>query len=66
MKEAMTPEEEQQMAEVIKAKISELQKEDVAIDMERGKGITLERNEFLGNRQLEIEAELSQLKSKKP
>lgn len=64
MKETLTP-EEQEMLDKINAKISELNKEDRAIDMERGKGITLDRNEFLGSRQRDIEAELGQLKSEK-
>jgi hypothetical protein len=64
MKEEKLTPEQQEMIEKINAKISELKKEDFAIDMERSKGVTLERNEFLGSRQREIEAEIGKLKSK--
>lgn len=64
MKEEITP-EQQEIIDAVNAKIKELQKEDFAIDMERGKGVTLDRNEFLGSRQRDIEAELGELKTEK-
>lgn len=61
MKEKIST-EQQQMIDAINAKIAELKKEDFAIDMERGKGITLERSEFIGDRQREIYKEINKLK----
>jgi predicted methyltransferase len=65
----MTPEEnfnENEIVEKMKAKIAELKKEDLAIDLCRGKGVSLDKSEEIGDRQREIEKELSQLKSQLP
>jgi predicted methyltransferase len=58
--------DENEIAEKVKARIAELNKEDLAIDLCRGKGISLEKSEEIGDRQREIEREISQLKSKPP
>ena len=58
--------DENEIAEKMKARIAELNEEDLAIDLCRGKGISLEKSEEIGDRQREIERELIQLKSKPP
>lgn len=50
---------EQELADKIQA----LVKERFLLEERRGNGITLEKNEFIGDRYGDIEAELSQLKS---
>lgn len=61
MKE-LTPEEkaEQELAD----KITALIKERTELDLKRGCGVSLDKNEYIGNRQRDIEDELSRLKSK--
>jgi hypothetical protein len=57
-----TPQEkaEQEMAD----KITALVKERTDLDFKRGNGVSLDKNEYIGDRQADIEKELSQLKSK--
>lgn len=59
----LTPEEkaEQELAD----KLKPLFEERFALDLKRGNGVTLEKNEYIGCRTREIEEELSMLKSKK-
>lgn len=57
----LTPEQEQELANKISALINERN----ALDFNRGCGVSLEKNEYIGERQAEIEKELSQLKSPK-
>lgn len=62
MSNELTPEEkaEQELAD----KILALVKERTELDFRRGNGVSLDKNEYIGNRQAEIEKELSTLKSK--
>lgn len=63
MSKELTPQEEQEIVNKMNEKISELEKESAEIDYCRGKGVTLDKSIDLGERQREIEKELSQLKS---
>lgn len=58
----LTPLEEQELAD----KIKPLLKEIAELDFKRGNGITLEKNEYIGFRSAELEAQISQLKKPKP
>ena len=62
MSNELTPEEkaEQELAD----KILALVKERTELDFKRGNGVSLDKNEYIGDRLSEIEKELSQLKSK--
>lgn len=56
---------EQEFADKIMPIIKRLEKEHLDLELCRGKGITLEKNEFVGDRISEIEKEIGQLKSVK-
>lgn len=60
MKKELTQEEleEQELASKINKVIFEL-------DLKRGNGVTLEKNQYIGECQSELEAELSKIKTKK-
>lgn len=57
----MTPDDEQALADKIKALLVERN----ALDFNRGAGVTLEKDNYIGHRQQDIGAELSQLKKEK-
>lgn len=63
MNKELTPEEkaEQELAE----KISALVKERIELEFKRGNGVSLDKNDYIGDRLSDIEKELSQLKSPK-
>jgi uncharacterized protein YjbK len=61
MENKLTPEQEKEMAD----KISALVKERAELDLKRGNGVSLDKNEYIGERQAEIEEELKQLKKPK-
>lgn len=54
---------EEEVAKKIQERIEQLNKESFAIDLCRGKGVTLDKMTEIGDRQREIEAELSKLKA---
>lgn len=56
---------EEEVVKKIQERIEQLNKENSAIDFCRGKGITLDKMTEIGDRQREIEAELSALKQEK-
>lgn len=60
MEKKLTPKEiaEQELADKITPIIKELQE----LEFRRGNGVTLQKNEYIGNRTAELESELSQLK----
>lgn len=60
MSKELTPEEraEQELAD----KFKELIKERTELDFKRGNGVTLGKNEYIGDRQAEIEKEITKLK----
>jgi uncharacterized protein YjbK len=62
MNKDQTPEEkaEQELAEKFKALIHER----TELDLKRGCGVSLDKNEYIGDRQAEIEKEIEQLKTK--
>jgi hypothetical protein len=62
MSKEQTPEEkaEQELAD----KIAPLIKERMDLEFKRGNGVSLDKNEYIGDRLTDIEKELSQLKSK--
>lgn len=62
MSKELTPEEkaEQELAD----KISVLAKERIELEFKRRNGVSLDKNEYIGNRLADIEKELSQLKDK--
>lgn len=57
---------EEEVAKKIQERIEQLRKEDLAIDLCRGKGITLDKSTEIGDRQREIYKEISKLKQEKP
>lgn len=59
----LTPEEiaEQELA----AKIRPLVEERLALEFNRGNGVTLEKSQYIGHRTRDIEEELAQLKKPK-
>lgn len=61
MSKELTPQEkaEQELAE----KIAPLIKEIIELESKRGNGVSLDKNEYIGDRLADIEKELSQLKS---
>ena len=61
-KETQQEKEEREMAEKILPLIKKLERESLELDLTRGKGVTLKKSETIGDRQREIEKELSQLK----
>lgn len=60
MSKELTPEEkaEKELAD----KFKELIKERTELDFKRGNGVTLGKNEYIGDRQAEIEKEITKLK----
>lgn len=58
MEKQLTQQEEKELA-------SKIQKVIAEYDQKRGCGVTLEKNQFIGYRQDELEEELSKLKTKK-
>jgi hypothetical protein len=62
MSKEPTPEEkaEQELADKFQA----LLKERTELDLKRGCGVSLAKNEYIGDRQAEIEKEIGQLKNK--
>ena len=62
MEKKLTPQEiaEQELA----AKITPLVKELQELEFRRGNGVTLENNDYIGDRSRELEAEVRKLKSK--
>lgn len=61
MSKELTPQEkeEQELAEKFKALI----KERAELDLKRGCGVSLDKNEYIGDRRAEIEKEIIKLKS---
>lgn len=62
MSNELTPQEkvEQELADKFKALIAER----TELDFRRGSGVTLGKNEYIGDRQAEIEKEITKLKTK--
>lgn len=60
MDKELTPQEkeEQELADKLKALI----KERAELDLKRGCGVSLHKNEYIGDRQAEIEKEITKLK----
>ncbi len=58
--EKLTPQEEE-----LAAKITELCKERLELDLKRGSGVTLEKGGYISERERDIEAELGKLKDGK-
>jgi hypothetical protein len=63
MEKKLTPQEQagKELAEQITPLVKELQE----LGLRRGNGVTLEKNEYIGERSREIEQEVSKLKSTK-
>lgn len=57
MREQLTAEEEQQIADLFKERLE--------LELKRGNGVTLDKNGYIGDRVAEIEKELSRLKTPK-
>lgn len=57
--------QEQEFADKISPLIKKLETERLDLEYKRSKGITLEKNEYVGGRLGDIEKEISQLKTTK-